>query len=73
MTDSWESICVVKQVKGKKKQSRNPESMYPNRKWQWEAQMREGESDNQGHRYVVHPAVKYELDKEGENHVNNIR
>lgn len=50
MTESWESTCVVKQVKWKKTQSRDPESVYPNSKWQREAEMREGESDNQGRR-----------------------
>lgn len=45
MTDSWESISVLKRTK----QSRNPESV-SNRKWPWEAEMREGKSDNQSHR-----------------------
>lgn len=50
MTDRWESTCVVKQVKWKKKQGRNSESVYPNSKNQWEAEMKEGECDNKGHR-----------------------
>lgn len=52
VNDGWESICIVKQVKWKKKQSRNPETVYPNNKWQREAEMREDESDNQGHREI---------------------
>lgn len=74
MTDSWESICVVKQVKWKKNKGKSK---------RWFIQMgNDSKKMKRGRvrvtiketkkRLVVCPAVKYELDKEGENLVNDI-
>lgn len=72
MTDSWESICVVKQMKGKTKQKPRVSVFQianSSEKLKW-GKVRV--TIKVIERHVGHPAVEYELDKGGENRMNNI-